>query len=154
MGISEDLIVPYNEQIVGFAGERVDTRGYVDLCTRLGTGRESEEKRLRYLVVEANTFYNVLLGRLCQNAFGAKVSTPNLTLKYSSSKGMICIVQTDQKTTRECYPAGLKMYPQTSRRKTNRSKVAMADLNPRTNTDDQLEPLRKTQSVIVGKYDS
>lgn len=30
----------------------------------------------------------------------------------------------------------------------------MADLNPRTNTDDQLEPLRKTQSVIVGKYDS
>ncbi|XP_014515665.1 uncharacterized protein LOC106773494 [Vigna radiata var. radiata] len=29
--MSEDLIVPYNEQIVGFAGERVDTRGYVDL---------------------------------------------------------------------------------------------------------------------------
>ncbi|XP_052724059.1 uncharacterized protein LOC128193907 [Vigna angularis] len=33
MDISEDLIAPYNEQIVGFSGERVDTRGYVDLRT-------------------------------------------------------------------------------------------------------------------------
>lgn len=28
MDISEDLIVPYDEQLVGFAGERVDIRGY------------------------------------------------------------------------------------------------------------------------------
>ncbi|XP_052736709.1 uncharacterized protein LOC128197899 [Vigna angularis] len=46
MDISEDLIVPYDGQIVGFAGERVDTRGYVELRTRLGTGRSSEEKRV------------------------------------------------------------------------------------------------------------
>ncbi|XP_017423577.1 uncharacterized protein LOC108332784 [Vigna angularis] len=76
MDISEDLIVPYNKQIVGFAGETVDTRGYVDLRTRLGIGRSSEEKRVRYLLVEANTSYNVLLGRPCLNAFGAIVSTP------------------------------------------------------------------------------
>lgn len=56
---------------MGFAGERVDTRGYVDLCTRLGVGRESEEKRVRYLVVEANTPYNILLGWPCLNAFEA-----------------------------------------------------------------------------------
>lgn len=82
MDISEDLIVPYNEQIVGFAGERVDTRGYVDLRTRLGTGREGDERRVRYLLVEANTSYNVLLERPSLNAFGAIVSTPHLTLKY------------------------------------------------------------------------
>ncbi|XP_017428604.2 uncharacterized protein LOC108336643 [Vigna angularis] len=46
MDISEDLIVSYNGKIVGFAGERVDTRGYVELRTRLGTGRSSEEKRV------------------------------------------------------------------------------------------------------------
>ncbi|XP_017420294.1 uncharacterized protein LOC108330317 [Vigna angularis] len=31
MDISDDLFVPYNEKIMGFTGERVDTRGYVDL---------------------------------------------------------------------------------------------------------------------------
>ncbi|XP_014491680.1 uncharacterized protein LOC106754195 [Vigna radiata var. radiata] len=37
MEIAEDVIAPFNEQIVGFAGERVDTRGYLDLRTRLGS---------------------------------------------------------------------------------------------------------------------
>lgn len=48
---------------MGFASERVDTEGYVDLRTRLGAEQENKEKRVRYLLVEANTSYNVLLGR-------------------------------------------------------------------------------------------
>lgn len=76
MNVTNDLIDPYNMQIVGFASERVDPRGYVDLRTRFGAGWESEEKRVRYLLVEANTSYNVFLGRPCLNAFGAIVSTP------------------------------------------------------------------------------
>ncbi|XP_014492874.1 uncharacterized protein LOC106755273 [Vigna radiata var. radiata] len=55
MDISEDLIVPYDEQLVGFAGERVDTKGYLDLWTRIGADRETEEKKVRYLLVDANT---------------------------------------------------------------------------------------------------
>ncbi|XP_047155556.1 uncharacterized protein LOC124826699, partial [Vigna umbellata] len=46
MDLSEDLIAPFNEQIFGFAGERVDTRGYLDLRTRLGTSREAPELRV------------------------------------------------------------------------------------------------------------
>lgn len=76
MDISEDLIVPFHEQIVGFAGLRVDTRGYIDLWTYLGTGRSGDERTVRYLLVEANTSYNVLLGRPCLNAFRAIVPTP------------------------------------------------------------------------------
>ncbi|XP_047163972.1 uncharacterized protein LOC124833515 [Vigna umbellata] len=76
MDLFEDLIAPFNEQIVGFSGERVDTRGYLDLRTRLGTSREAPELRVRFLLVEANTSYNALLGRPCLNAFGAIVSTP------------------------------------------------------------------------------
>ncbi|XP_014511822.1 uncharacterized protein LOC106770532 [Vigna radiata var. radiata] len=76
MDISEDLIVPFGEQLVGFAGERVDTRGYLDLRIRLGTSRSSEERKVRFLLVEANTSYNALLGRPCLNTFGAIVSTP------------------------------------------------------------------------------
>lgn len=95
MDLSDDLIVPFHEEIVGFFGERVDTRGYVDLRTRLGTGRECEEKKVRYLLVDANTSYNVLLGCPCLNAFGAIVSILHLTLKYSTDRGKIMTVQTD-----------------------------------------------------------
>ncbi|XP_014500142.1 uncharacterized protein LOC106761138 [Vigna radiata var. radiata] len=95
MDISDDLIVPYDEQLVGFAGERVDTKGYLDLWTRLGTGREGEEKRVRYLLVDANTSYNVLLGRPCLNSFGAIVSTPHLAMKYPTSRGTICTICAD-----------------------------------------------------------
>ncbi|WVY91024.1 hypothetical protein V8G54_036538 [Vigna mungo] len=150
MEISVDLIVPYDEQLVGFAGERVDTRGYLDLWTRLGAGGDGDEKKVRYLLVEANTSYNVLLGRPCLNSFGAIVSTPHLTLKYPSSKGLIRTVRADQKLARECYAAGLKMYPKVAKRKTTGNNVAMTDLDPRTNTDDRLEPLGETQLVIVG----
>jgi len=33
MRISEAEIQPYDEHIVGFSGERVDTKGYIDLFT-------------------------------------------------------------------------------------------------------------------------
>lgn len=76
MELLEDLIVPYNEQIMGFAGEWEDTKGYVDLRTRVDARREGDEWKVRYLLVEANTSYNVLVGCPCLNAFGAIVSTP------------------------------------------------------------------------------
>lgn len=44
MDMSKDLIVPYNEQIVSFDGQRVDTRAYVDLRTRLGIDRDKKRK--------------------------------------------------------------------------------------------------------------
>ncbi|XP_014522131.1 uncharacterized protein LOC106778662 [Vigna radiata var. radiata] len=122
------LLIDQDSLIVGFAGERVDTRGYFDLRTRLGTGWESEEKGVR-----------------------AIVSTPHLTMKYLTSRGTIYTVRVDQKTTRECYAAGLKMYPKKARRKMNKLEVAMANLDPRTNTDGRLEPMGETLPVIIGK---
>ncbi|XP_014524092.1 uncharacterized protein LOC106780328 [Vigna radiata var. radiata] len=150
MDVSEDLIVPYDEQIVGFAGERVDTKGYIDLNTRLGTGRESEEMKVRFILVDATTAYNVLLGRPCLNAFGAIVSTPHLTMKYPTRRGTICTVRANQKTARECYAAGLRMYTKEVKRKVSRSEVALADLDPRTNIDDRLEPVGETQPILIG----
>lgn len=54
MDLLEDLIVPFNEKIVGFAREKVDTRGYVDLRTRLSVNQDANELRVRFLLVEAN----------------------------------------------------------------------------------------------------
>ncbi|XP_017431862.1 uncharacterized protein LOC108339233 [Vigna angularis] len=154
MDISEDLIAPYNEQIVGFTGERVDTRGYVDLRTCLGAERNKEMKT-RFLLVDANTSYNVLLGRPCLNAFGAIVSTPHLTLKFPSDNGTICTVRSDQRIARECYVAGLKVQPSSSdppnRQRRRRSEVALTDLDPRTNTDDRMEPMGETRPFSLGR---
>lgn len=116
MNILEDLIVLFGDQLVGFAGERVDTMGYLDLRMRLETGRDSEEKKIKFLLLEANTSYNALLGRPCLNLFGAIVSTPHLTLKYPTSRRAICTVRADQKAARECYTAGLKIFPKEMRR--------------------------------------
>lgn len=93
--LSEDIIAQFNEQIVGFAEKRVDTWGYLDLRTRLGTGKEARVLRIRFLLVEANTSYNALLGRSCLNAFGAIVSTPHLAMKFPSNKGVICMMKVD-----------------------------------------------------------
>ncbi|XP_014511569.1 uncharacterized protein LOC106770266 [Vigna radiata var. radiata] len=115
--LSEDIICPFNEQIVGFVGERVDTRGYLDLRTRSGTQDNAKKLRVWFLLVEANTSYNALLGRPCLNAFGAIVSTPHLTMKFPSNKGTICTVKADQKTARQFYVAGLKFTPYISKRR-------------------------------------
>lgn len=93
-----------------------------------------KELQVRFLLVEAETSYNVLLGRPCLNAFGAIVSTPHLVLKYPSNKGKICTVRANQKMAKECYVAGLKVKPQLVGKSEDRSIVAMADLDPRVNT--------------------
>lgn len=139
---------------MGFASERVDNRGYVNLRTRLGADRVGEEKSVQYLLVDANTSYNVLLGRPCLNEFRAIVSTPHFTLKYPIERGIVVAVRTDQKTARECYANGLKLYPRTYQSRGAQSKVAMTDLDPRTNTDDQIEPLGVLQPFRVGTKDN
>ncbi|XP_027912513.1 uncharacterized protein LOC114171939 [Vigna unguiculata] len=56
-------LTPHDEPIYGFSGERVPTKGYIDLHTTFGEGRQTKTIPIRYLVVEAHTSYNILLGR-------------------------------------------------------------------------------------------
>ncbi|XP_014498742.1 uncharacterized protein LOC106759880 [Vigna radiata var. radiata] len=93
MDIPEGAIRPFHEQIVGFVGERVDTRGYVELKVSLGLEKDAKELQVRFLLVEADTSYNALLGRPCLNAFGAIISTPHLVLKYPADRGRVCTVR-------------------------------------------------------------
>jgi len=98
MGLDEEDIIPLDEQKVGFSGERVDTRGYMDLHTKFDRAdREHKTILVRYLIVEVNTSYNALLGRPSLNKLGAIVSTPNVVTKFPSKQGGV--VTADQKTT-------------------------------------------------------
>ena len=111
MRILEAEIQPYDEQIVGFSGERVDTKGYIDLFTTFGDDSLRKTIIVRYLLVNTNTSYNILLGRPSINRLKVIVSTPHLAMKFPSVNGDIVMVHVDQKTVWECYVASLKVEP-------------------------------------------
>ena len=60
-------------------------------------------------MVNANTSYNILLGRSPINCLKAIVFTPHLAMKFPSAAGDIVTVQEHQKTACDCYVASLKV---------------------------------------------
>ena len=76
MRIAETEMMPYNDHVVGFLGERVGTKGYIELYTTFGEGKNTRTIKIRYLVIDVNTSYNILLGRPSINWLMVIVSTP------------------------------------------------------------------------------
>jgi len=147
MGISNDDIVQYDEQIFGFAGQRVNTRGYIDLDTKFGEGnRDCRTIKIKYLLVDAETSHNILIGRSSLNKLGAMVSTPHMAMKFladNPSRGReVVTLHADQKTVRECYTASLKILPPpTPTRRAEVHHITLGDdLDPRPNDEPQVEP--------------
>lgn len=82
LGLDADQIKPFNGSLVSFSGEQVEVRGYVDLKTTIGEGRNAKTLRVRYMLVTARSSYNIILGRPSLNKLGAVVSTLHLTMRY------------------------------------------------------------------------
>jgi len=93
MGISLDEVVPHDEQIIEFLGERVDTKGCVDLYTKFGEEKKQKTVKICYLIVDADTSYNALLGRPLLNRLGVIVSMPHLTMKFPAKDGRVTRVK-------------------------------------------------------------
>jgi len=112
MRIPEIDIQPYDEQIVGFSEECVDTKGYINLYTTFGE-EEGLNKiiKIRYLLINVNTSYSILLGCSSINHLRAIVSTPHLAMQFPSATKDIATVHVDQKTAWECYVASLRVEP-------------------------------------------
>ena len=74
------------------------TKGCIDLYTTFGDKRcLSKTIKNRYLLVNANTSYNVLLEHLSINHLRAIVSSPRLVMKFPSTTGDIVTVHVDRK---------------------------------------------------------
>lgn len=110
--IPKTEIQSYDEQIVGFSDKWVDTRWFIDLYTifREKVGL-SKTIKIRYLLVNANTSYNILLGRSSINRLKAIISTLHLAMKFPLMIGDIVTINVDHKVARECYIASLKVEP-------------------------------------------
>jgi len=90
-------MTPHDELIYGFSRERMCTRGYIDPHTMFREGNQMKTIPVRFLVVEAHTSYNVLLGRPSLNTLREVVSTPHLAMKFPSTSGDISTIHREQK---------------------------------------------------------
>jgi len=143
-------MVPYGEPIYDFSGEKVSTHGYINLHTIFHDGTQTKIIPICFLVVDAPTSCNVLLGRPFLNTLGAVVSMPHLAMKFPTPSGDIFTIHGDQRLVRECYMASLR--PQLPILQTNNierppgSDIALSedDLDPRIGRNAHLEPVDDT----------
>jgi len=77
-------------KIVDFSGKRVDTSGYIDLYTKIGEGsRKCSMIKVKYLIVDANVSYNILLKRPSLTTFNIIVFISHLAMKFRQNSGRL-----------------------------------------------------------------
>jgi len=75
----------------------VEVRGYLELRTTFTDGTASRTENIRYLVVNANSAYNILLGRPALNRLRGVSSTRHIKLKLPNVSGRVIVIKSDQK---------------------------------------------------------
>ena len=98
--LSPDQLRPYGGCLYGFAGDQVEVRGYIELRTMFMDGSASRTEKIRYLVVNAPSAYNILLGRPTLNRIGGVPSTRHMKVKLPSMEGVVITIRSDQKRQR------------------------------------------------------
>ncbi|XP_068503884.1 uncharacterized protein [Phaseolus vulgaris] len=86
----------------------VEVRGYLELRTTFTDGAASRTESIRYLVVNANSAYNILLGRPALNNLRAVSSTRHMKMKLPDLSGKVIVIKSDQEEARKCYENSLK----------------------------------------------
>jgi len=106
--LSPDLLRPYTGCLYGFADNPVEVRGYLELRTTFTDGAASRTESIRYLVVNANSAYNILLGRPALNRLRAVSSTCHMKMKLPDLSGKVIVIKSDQEEARKCYENSVK----------------------------------------------
>lgn len=83
MKFREGQLFPTNTDLIGFTGDCLVLKGYVETQITLGVNSLKRAENIRFAIVDIPSAYNVILGRLTLNTFGgAVVLTPNLVMKF------------------------------------------------------------------------
>ena len=106
--LSPDLLRPYTGCLYGFTGDQVEVRGYLEPRTTFTDGTTSRTESIRYLVVNADSAYNILLGRPALNRLRAVASTRHMKMKMPDLSGKVIVIKSDQEEARKCYENSLK----------------------------------------------
>jgi len=90
-----DQLRPYEGCLVGFTSNQVEVQGYADLQTTFSDKHTSMTILVRYMVVNALSSYNMLLGRPSLNRLKAIPSSYHMKVKLPSPKGKVIIMKVD-----------------------------------------------------------
>ena len=107
MGIGREKLEPVNAYLRGFSGERMLPLGSIQLVLTLGDPPCQVTKTVRYLIGEAPSAYNMLLGRPSLNGIRAIPSAYHMVIKFPTANG-VGMVRGNQGVARECYSASMK----------------------------------------------
>ena len=102
MGIGREKLASVNAHLWGFSGERVLPLESIQLVFTLGDPPCQATTTVRFLIVDAPSAYNILLGRLSLNAIRAIPSAYHMVIKFPTANG-VGMVRGDQRIARECY---------------------------------------------------
>ena len=86
----------------------MEVRGYIELRTTFTDEAASRTEKIKYLVVNSPSAYNILLGRPTLNRIGVVPSTRHMKVKFPSMEGVVITIRSDQKETKKCYKNSLK----------------------------------------------
>ena len=107
MGIGREKLEPVNTHLRGFSGEKVLPLGSIQLVLTLGEPPCKATTTARFLIVDAPSAYNMLLGRPSLNPIKAIPSAYHMIVKFPTVNG-VGTVRGDQWVARECYTASMK----------------------------------------------
>ena len=110
MGIGKEKLEPINTHLRGFSREKVTSLGSIQLVLTLGDPPCQATTTVRFLVVDAQSAYNMLLGRPSLNAIKAIPSAYHMMIKFPTISG-VGMVRGDQRVSKECYSASIKQKP-------------------------------------------
>jgi len=94
--------------LVGFAGDQVEVRGFIDLRTTFTDEEAARTNVIRCVVVNTPSACNLLLGRPSLNKLGAVASKNHMKMKLPSLEGKVIMIRSNQKDARKCYESILK----------------------------------------------
>ncbi|XP_068492162.1 uncharacterized protein [Phaseolus vulgaris] len=106
--LSSNQLRPYTGCLYRFVGDQVEVRGYLELRTTFMDGSASRTDNIRYLVVNAHSAYNILLGRPTLNRLRAVASTRHMKMKLPDLSEKVIVIKSDQQEAKRCYENNLK----------------------------------------------
>ena len=141
MGIEWEKLKPVNAYLRGFSGERVLPLGSVQQVLTLGDPPCHATITVRFLIVDAPSAYNMLLGRPSLNAIRVVPFAYNMVIKFPTTNG-VGMVQGNQRIARECYAASMKQ--------NTIDNIYMDEFNMRDEVTTRPTPSKELEPVQLG----
>ncbi|RDX72158.1 hypothetical protein CR513_48392, partial [Mucuna pruriens] len=130
--------------LYGFAGECVPIKITVEIETIFREGETVRVIPVLYTMIDAETSYNIIIGRLTLNKLGAVVSTYHLCMKFLVGR-RVGSIWVDSQLARRCYEDSLKIGSSTPTLTVN---ALNFDLDPRCVYEgERLHPAEDVKNV-------